>query len=142
MDYQYDYSVTTDLNPEAAAGMWAIIMGSIAIFAVIGLVLYVYMALVLMAIAKRTNTPNGWLAWIPIGNLYLMTQIAQVPWWTLLVIFLAWIPFVGGLAVLGVTIWWWWKICERMKKPGWWALLTLIPIANLIIPGILAWGKE
>jgi len=138
MDYDYTSSVSTsNLDTSTAWGLIAAFMG-VAI--VVGLVVYVYMALVLMTIAKKTNTPNPWLAWIPIGNLYLMTQIAKVQWWTMLVIFLAWIPFVGGIAVLGVTIWWWWRICEERKRPGWWALLTLIPLANFIIPGIVAWS--
>ncbi len=110
---------------------------------ILGIAVYVFTALAFMNIAKRTNTPNGWLAWIPIANLYLMTQIAKVPWWTMLVILLAWIPVLGSLLVVGVSIWWMWKICENCKKPGWWSLLiSFIPIVNLILIGILAWGKE
>lgn len=139
MDY-YDVTTTTTNVPE---GFWAIFAAYMAVVVVLGIVLYVYMALVLMKIAQRTNTPNGWLAWIPIANLYLMTQIAKVPWWSMLVILLAWIPVVGSLAMLGVMIWWWWKICEARNKPGWWSLLIIfIPIVNLILPGILAWGKD
>ena len=70
-----------------------------------------------------------------------MTQIAKVPWWTLLiVVFAGFIPVVGTVASLGVTIWWWWKIAEARKKPGWLSLLLLIPIVNLIVIGVLAWS--
>ena len=106
-----------------------------------GIVLYAYSSWALMTIANKTNTPNAWLAWIPIANLYLMTQIAQVPWWTFLLIFLSWIPVIGPLGVLALTIWWWWKICERRNRPGWWSLLIgLVPVANLIMMGMLAWS--
>jgi hypothetical protein len=32
--------------------------------------------------AKKTNTQNPWLTWIPIANIYLMCIIAGKPgWW-------------------------------------------------------------
>jgi len=105
--------------------------------------LYIYMAWALMVIAQKTNTPNPWLAWIPIGNLYLMTQIAGVPWWTILVFLLMFIP-VLNLGILAVYIWWWWKICEKRGMPQWYgvlAALTFIPLVPLIFIGIIAWGK-
>ena len=40
------------------------------------LAVYVWMALTLHIIANKTNTPNGWLAWIPIANLYLVCKVA------------------------------------------------------------------
>ena len=83
----------------------------LGVFVVVFLALYVYAALALMTIAKKTKTVNPWLAWIPIANLYLMTQIGKVPWWTLLIVLLAgFIPIVGMLAVVGIMIWWWWRI--------------------------------
>ena len=110
--------------------------------AIIGfLIIYVYAALALMYIAKRTKTENDWLAWIPIANVYLMTKIAGVhPAWTL-VIFLTIIPIVGGLLMAAAMIYFWWKIAEVRGKPGWWSLLMIIPLVNFVIMGILAWGE-
>ena len=108
-------------------------------FFVFAIITYVYMAFALMTIANKTNTPNAWLAWIPIVNLYLITQIAQVPWWTLFVIFLGFIPIIGTLAVIAVMMWWWWKIAEARNKPGWYGILIAIPIVNIIIIGLIAW---
>jgi hypothetical protein len=81
------------------------------------------------------------MAWIPIANLYLVTQMAKLNGlWTL--ILLAWfIPAVGGLIVAGVGIWMFWRIAERIKMPGWTSLLLIVPIVNLIILGIYAWKK-
>jgi len=102
--------------------------------------LYIYSAIVLMTIAKKTRTKDPWLAWIPIANLYLMTKIAKVPWWTIIVLIAGGvIPFVGAAIIIGITTWWWWKICEARKKPEWYSLLMLIPIVNLVIMGIIAW---
>jgi hypothetical protein len=50
-----------------------------------GLVFYVYMALALQTIAKKTGSPDGWLSWIPLANIILMLNIAKKPlWWILL----------------------------------------------------------
>jgi len=69
-----------------------------------------------------------------------MTQIAKVPWWTLLIaIFGGVIPFFGGLAAMGIMLWWWWRIAEERNKPGWYGILMLVPIVNFVIMGIIAW---
>lgn len=138
--------VTPDFTSSLASGdlvaIWPWLAAYLAVTLIIGLAMYIYSALVLMAIAKKTNTAKPWLAWIPIANVYLMTQIAKVPWWTFLVIFLTWIPFVGPLALLAALIWWWWKISEARMRPGWWSLLMLIPVVNLVIMGVLAWSDK
>ncbi len=128
--------------PTDFGALWAVMLPIMGVSVIIGLAIYVYFALALMTIAKKTNTPNGWLAWIPIANLYLMTQIGKVPWWTILVIFLGFIPFLGAVAVLAVNIWWWWKIAEARKFPGWFGVLMIVPVADLIIPGIIAWTES
>lgn len=129
-------------DPAASGALMGLIGGFLIVFLVMALALYIYSSLALMAIAKKTKTENGWLAWIPIGNFYLMTQIAQVPWWTMFAFLLAFIPLVGGLVFVGVMCWWWWKISEALGKPGWWGvLITFVPVVNLVMMGILAWGK-
>jgi hypothetical protein len=42
---------------------------------------YLIFSLSFMRIAKKTNTPNGWLAFIPILSLVLAVQIADKPMW-------------------------------------------------------------
>src|SRR3989344_1648586 len=106
------------------------------------LAIYIYTSLALMKIADRTKTKDGWLAFVPIGNIYLMTKIAKVPgWWTIGVLS-GIIPLIGGGVVLIFITYFLWRIAERLKRPGWWALLLLIPIVNFVIIGIMAWGKK
>ncbi len=127
------------------AGDLGELIGFIVILFLVGLAVYIYTAFALMSIAKRTNTPNPWLAWIPIANIYLTTQIAGVEGWWTLSLLLAVIPFVNLVGIwifLGINVWWWWRIVERLRKPGWWGILTLIPIVNLVIMGILAWENS
>ena len=103
---------------------------------------YIYTSLALMAIAKRTDTKNAWLAWIPIANIYLMMRIGRLPDWTLALWLLIFLPYFGYIASLGMTIWYWWAIAERRGKEPWYGILMIIPIANLVLMGILAWGKD
>ena len=98
------------------------------------LIVYVYMSLALMQIAKKTGTDNGWWAWIPILNVFLMIFLAGKRWWWFLLLM---IPFAN--IVFAVLIWM--AIAERRGKPGWLGILVLIPLANLILPGYLAWSK-
>jgi hypothetical protein len=94
---------------------------------------FVWIAACLYVIAKKTNTENPWLAWIPVANLVLACLIAGKPWWWG---FLLAIPLVN-LIIIEIVVW---KICEMRNKPGWLALLMLVPVANMIIPGILAFA--
>jgi hypothetical protein len=97
------------------------------------LILYVYYAICLMVIANKTNTPNSWLAWIPIANVYLVCKIAGKPgWWVILFL----IPFVN--IVIAIIVWM--KIAEARNKPSWLGILMIIPFVNLIIPGYLAFS--
>lgn len=114
-----------------------------AILFIILIAFYIYYALVLMTIAKKTKTPNAWLAWIPIANVYLMTQIGGVPGWVTLAVLLPIIPILGSLAFAAVFVWLWWKIAEARGRPGWWGVLIgLVPIANVIFMGMLAWSEK
>lgn len=124
MGYYSDVAATADL------GLMMAFMGMAWIFA---LVFYVYSAICFMAIAKRTNTPNGWFAFIPVLNIILMLQIAKRPLWWILLMF---IPFVNIVISVIVFI----DILKALNRPGWWVILNFVPIVNLVILGIMAWG--
>ena len=120
----------------------------------VGLTFYIYMAICLMLIAQKTNTKYSWLAWIPIANVFLMAMIAKRPWWWALIIVIAfavaaammngplgWLGWVIYLAAVVLTIIIWIGICQARNRPGWWVILLLIPIVNLVILGVLAFSK-
>jgi hypothetical protein len=109
---------------------------------IILLAVYIYTAVALMAIAKRTKTKNGWLAFIPIANFYLIAVIAKQPWWYMFGFLFAFIPVVGVIGVLAWIIFLWWKVAEVVKRPGWYGILMAIPLVNLVVIGIMAWGKK
>jgi hypothetical protein len=100
----------------------------------IGLIVYVYIAICVMMIANKTGTSNAWFAWIPILNVFLLLMIAKKPlWWIILFL----IPLVN--IVIAVIVWM--AVAEARKKPSWLGILMLIPGLNLIIPGILAFTE-
>lgn len=141
----------------------------IVLFVIIILIiaLYVYSSWALMSIAKRAKVEPSWLAWIPFANLYLLSKIARMHWWPILLIIpyfigifigmllLRTMPVIGILFyVIGISCMiafavfcyiWWWKTLEAIGRPGWWILLNLIPLAGaivfLVLLGIAAWGK-
>jgi hypothetical protein len=138
--YSYDLS---DVDAEAGvfAGMAALLFsGVMLVFSiVIGLGSYIYCALALMKIAKRLDYENPWFAWIPILNLVLMFQLGgQNPVLLLLLL----IPGVGAVVVGVLSIIALMKICEKRGYDKMLGLLSLIPVANYILLGILAWGKK
>lgn len=123
-------------------GIIAALLGLTFIFLIFGLCVYLYTAFALMTIAKRTKTKNEWLAFIPIANIYLITQIANLPAWYTLVVLLPIIPFLGTLACIIAMGYIFWKMAERLKRPNWWGILLLVPFVNFVIIGIMAWGKK
>jgi len=117
------------------------IMAIFAILAVFGLIYYVYLSVTIMAIAKRTKTGPAWLAWIPIVRNYLVVKIGGVPMWTLALFLVGLIPYLGVPAMSALTAYWFWHVAEKCGKPGWWGILMMVPIVNLVVLGLLAWKK-
>lgn len=94
--------------------------------------IYVYFALAFSTIARKTYTPNAWYAWIPILNMVLLLNVAKKPvWW----VFLFFVPFVN-IVILVIT---WMEVAKARGRPDWWGVFIIAPIANFILPGVLAW---
>ncbi len=107
----------------------------ISVWALFGLLTYVYFAYSLIVIAKKTATTNGWMAWIPVLNLYLMVKTAgKAGWWLIL--------FFFPIANLIFAIIIWVEIAKKLGKPDWLGFLILIPVANFFLPAIVASGSK
>jgi hypothetical protein len=133
MDYQYNYEYSGDMPAAAAGGVGLLAGGMFLFILLIVAVVYVVMAISLMKIANRTNTPN---AWIPILNLILMLNVAQRPMWWLIFFLVPFINIVG--IVLQFVIWV--DIAKRLGKSAVMGILAaLIPI---IFMPYLAFSKS
>jgi hypothetical protein len=138
--FSYDLS---EAGTEAGvfAGITALLFGGVMLVVsiVIGLGSYIYCALTIMKIAQRLNHENPWFAWIPILNMVLLFQLGeQNPVLLLLLL----IPGIGALVVGVLSIIALMKICEKRGYDKMLGLLSLIPVANYVLLGILAWGKK
>ncbi len=122
----------------------------------------IYTSFAFMSLAKKTGTEKPWLAFIPIAKIYLVSKIAQMSSWPMLLLliivpsfFLIYFPWaapltlvalISGLIFFIFTLIWEWKVFERVGCPGWWVLTFFIPIVGpivyFVLLGIAAWGKN
>lgn len=116
-------------NPEAlgaAAGAFGLSM-------LFGLALGVYFAATLMVIAKKTGTPNAWLAWVPIANVFLLCRAARRPGWWALLLCLPGLNLVAAVVI-------WMGIAAARGREAWTGALILIPVIGFFVPAYLASG--
>jgi thioredoxin-related protein len=152
--------------PALAAGKIRAMILTVA-FAII-LIFYIYYALCLQIIAGKTKTMNGWMAWVPVLNIFLVLNIAWVKYRFFLVpivtffalIFIsaftaAFNPF-AGLAFIAVVVlnsiyfvllmaYVWYKVAAARGKSTALAavlsaLMFIFPL-NLVAMGYLAFSK-
>jgi hypothetical protein len=127
-------------------GLLALIMGMIVVFIIVGIALYIYMSFAFMAIGRKAKLKTPELAWIPgVGPLILAFQTSKMHWWPWLLLIGTLIPVIGFIFSITFAVFaviWYWKMFEAIKRPGWWALLCLIPIVNFVLYGIAAWSKD
>lgn len=144
MENAYDIS-TVSTMPVDVSGIIAMISAIVIPLAIISLICYIYMSWATMTIANKLKVPNGWLAFIPIANLYLWTQIADVPWWTFLLVFAAGIPFIGWYflipAIPAIMAWWYIRAAKRRGFDEMMGIWMFVPLVNFVIIGILAWSE-
>lgn len=108
-------------------------MANMMVNLVVLVICWVIGGITLSTIARKTGTPNEIWAWIPVLNILLMLQIADLPIWYIVLFF---VPCVN----LFVIIYTWWKICEKRGKPGPIALLMLVPCVNFFVPFYVAFA--
>ncbi|GEM_PF-1151517 len=116
--------------------MFAGIFG--VIYLVVMIALYIYKSITLMTIANKLGVANAWLAWIPIADMVIFLQSAKLNPWLVLLFF---IPFINFIAMLVLGIMGFMKISERRGFESWLGILFIVPIANIILPGYLAWAE-
>jgi len=133
----------------AVIELLALIAGIAIILITIFVAVYVYLSIATMALAKKTGTKHGWLAWIPFANFYLYSKMAGMHWWPIFLLVGLFIPYLEFLSMTAFAVFnfiWFWKIFKKVEKPGWWSLfpILLFPgwIIFLILLGVAAWSEE
>lgn len=146
-------SVTNDAGTAAAstpsagtpvnnAAMMAATGIAYGIVLLIMLIIYVYTAICLYFIAKKTGHGPSWWAWVPVANVLLMLKIGGLSYWWALSILAAFIPgIIGMVAFSAFSAFFWYKIALTRNKPGWLGFLTFLPLINFVIIGYLAFSS-
>ncbi|MDD4879573.1 MAG: hypothetical protein PHR22_03870 [Candidatus Omnitrophica bacterium] len=124
----------------------AVIMAFLGIILTIFAIFYISSAICLQVIAKKTDTGNGWRAWIPIANLFLACNIGKVRYIWLLLLLTGFVPLAGAflapicdLFLFGFI---WYRIALVRGKEGWIGAITVIPVVGLFTMGYLAFSKK
>ena len=149
----------------------AIFITILTIFALPAIILWIYQALAWMAVAKKTGTSGGAIAWIPIiGNSIVSAKVAKSSSWPLyapfiliiLMIISAYAQSAGSsatffvitlilfiLSMLLFTVYWFiwrFKSFEACGKSGAWIFFVFIPFVGFLIYwillGIAGWSKQ
>lgn len=128
----YTTKEMTEEEAQAFLGIMLTIYGMIFILIVIPM--YIYMSWAQMVISNKLNVPNSWMAWVPVLNIYNFVKLAGFSGWKIL-LFL--VPFVNFVFLVICYI----KIAERRGFEKLLGLLILVPLAQVILPGFLAWAE-
>lgn len=99
-----------NLMDDAAGGLFA--AGCMGAAGLAGFVFYLAIAYCLMSIANKTQTKNGWFAFVPILNVILMINIARKPIWWILLLFIPIANIIAGFFIMM-------GIAEARGKPSW-----------------------
>ena len=75
--YYYDELPIMGMDEEVLATVMAILLGVLGVVLVFSLIFWIISALSLQAIARRRGIRNAWLAWVPVGNEWILGSIAD-----------------------------------------------------------------
>ena len=75
--YYYNELPVTGMDEEVLARVMAILLGVVGVVLVFSLIFWIISALSLQSIARRRGIRNAWLAWVPIGNEWILGSIAD-----------------------------------------------------------------
>ena len=82
--YEYPYAAMPDVESSLAGAGMAAVGGIVAIFLIFyiaylafALACYIFRSLGLYTIAKRRGIYSPWLAWVPVGNLWILGSISD-----------------------------------------------------------------
>lgn len=100
---------------------------------IIGVFIYLYLSVCIYCLADKTGADNRWFAFLPILDAILLLDVAEMPLWWLLLLF---IPVVNVIAAALI----WMSVARVRGKPPWVGILVVVPGINLFVLGYLAWA--
>ncbi len=103
----------------------------IALLVVFWLATYIFSAFCLMKMADRLGVENGWFAFIPFLNLWLLTQMGnrETSWFIIMLIFSFCCSIVTFVMIILIMM----DVAEALGFENWWGILLIIPIFNFYV---------
>ena len=96
--------------------------------------LYLLYTISVFVIAQKSGHEYAWLAFVPIANLWLLCDMADVGClWALLML-------VPGLNILFYAFLWM-RIAENTNKPSWLGILMVVPLVNVLVACYMAFAE-
>ena len=75
--YYYNELPVTGADEEMMMSVLLILLGVLAVALLFSVIFWIISSLSLQSIAKRRGIRNAWLAWVPIGNQWILGSIAD-----------------------------------------------------------------
>ncbi len=115
-------------------------------------VVWIVFGWLLYRVGKRRGYPHSWLAWVPLGNVWMIVDISEkknpAAWFSALILMslaprlisnidsrplhLA-VSLITSMVSIVIYVLLWSAIAELRGKPGWWGILWIVPVANIVI---------
>lgn len=109
-------------------------LGMLMFIIVFALAFYVFACFCYKRICEKCGVTPGVLIWIPFVHFIPLLEVAKMPVWTIILLF---IPLVNLVFVITLFA----KLCIAREKSGWLVIMLFIPIANLIFLPYLAFSE-
>lgn len=93
--YDSDYSSSSSVSPAETTGILAVLLAYMGMIMMISLGVYILTSIAKMKIFEKAGLP-GWKAWVPI---YREWKFLELGGYSGALIFLAFVPFFGGIAL-------------------------------------------
>ena len=125
-----------DYYVEVSGFNWGLFLA----FFLAGILFYILSAWLLYRIGKRMSYENSWYAWVPILNMWMMTELAGRDMTFFLILLLG--TFFCFIVAIVMMVILWMDIAERCGKERWYGVLMIIPIVNWFIMYSLGSGPQ
>ncbi len=132
VDEEYNPIMPIDNSSPLLAAIAATSIGIWIVSMIIGLALYIFMALAVVKIGKELEYKNSWFAWVPILQSIMLFQLGNVSPWLLL------IPFVNGIFMIVAIM----NLTEKRGYDKVLGLIVLTGIGTYILLYLLAWKPK
>lgn len=116
-----------------------VVVGAVIVTFIISLIVWILMTIANWKIFNKAGQ-KGWKCLIPIYNSVILFRIAGISPWLILVYFASIIPFIGWLAVLGITIYLMYNLAKAFGKDA--GFTVGLVLLNTIFMLILAFDKS